>query len=68
MENAHRIQLHISTYVNYKKLIRYIVDDLGNVWLDKLAARFTNEKRNQHPNSSHWIGRERKEGKLPGKQ
>ncbi|GLV57516.1 site-specific integrase [Dictyobacter sp. S3.2.2.5] len=39
LENAHRSQLRISTYVNYKKLIRYIVDDLGNVWLDKLTPQ-----------------------------
>lgn len=36
IENVHKDKLRISTYVKYKKLIKYIVPDLGNVWLQKL--------------------------------
>ncbi|HYK87006.1 MAG TPA: tyrosine-type recombinase/integrase [Ktedonobacteraceae bacterium] len=37
IENVHRDGLRISTYENYKKLIRYIITDLGEVWLQKLT-------------------------------
>ncbi len=37
IENVHKDKLRISTYVKYKKLIKYIVGDLGDVWLQKLA-------------------------------
>jgi integrase len=37
IENVHKDKLRISTYVKYKKLIKYIVADLGNVWLQKLT-------------------------------
>lgn len=38
IENVHKDKLRISTYVKYKKLIKYIVEDnLGDVWLQKLA-------------------------------
>lgn len=37
IDNVHKDKLRISTYVKYKKLIKYIVAELGNVWLEKLA-------------------------------
>jgi integrase len=37
IDNVHKDKLRISTYVKYKKLINYIVAELGNVWLEKLA-------------------------------
>jgi integrase len=37
IENVHKGQLRISTYVKYKKLIQYIVPELGGVWLQKLT-------------------------------
>jgi len=38
IENVHKDKLRISTYVKYRKLIKYIVDsDLGDVWLQKLT-------------------------------
>src|SRR6266487_3255862 len=37
IENVHKDKLRISTYVKYKKLIKYIVADLGDVWLQKLT-------------------------------
>ncbi len=37
IENVHKDKVRISTYVKYKKLIKYIVADLGDVWLQKLT-------------------------------
>jgi integrase len=37
IENVHKDKLRISTYVKYKKLIKYIVADLGDIWLQKLT-------------------------------
>lgn len=37
IENVHKDGLRISTYVKYKKLIKYIVADLGDSWLQKLT-------------------------------
>lgn len=37
IENVHKDKLRLSTYVKYKKLIKYIVADLGDVWLQKLT-------------------------------
>ena len=37
IENVHGDGLRISTNENYKKLIKYIVADLGEVWLQKLT-------------------------------
>ncbi|HLI06515.1 MAG TPA: tyrosine-type recombinase/integrase [Ktedonobacteraceae bacterium] len=37
LENVHKDKLRLSTYVKYKKLIKYIVAELGNVWLQKLT-------------------------------
>src|SRR5579864_8176672 len=37
IENVHKDKLRISTYVKYKKLIGYVVAELGNVWLQKLT-------------------------------
>ena len=39
LENVHKGKLRIGTYVNYKKLIKYIVTDLGDVWLQKLTPQ-----------------------------
>ncbi len=48
IENVHKDNLRISTYVKYKKHIKYIVSDLGHVWLQKLTpeqvARFYTKK------------------------
>ncbi len=45
IENVHKDKLRISTYVKYKKLIGYVVAELGDVWLQKLTPeqvrRFT---------------------------
>ncbi len=49
IENVHKNNIRISTYVKYKKLIKYIVADLGDVWLQKLTPeqvqRFYTKKR-----------------------
>jgi len=38
IENVHKDNIRVSTYVKYKKLIKYIVsDDLSSVWLQKLT-------------------------------
>ncbi|GCE48496.1 integrase [Thermosporothrix hazakensis] len=37
LENVHKSKVRVGTYVNYKKKIKYIVDGLGNVWLQKLT-------------------------------
>src|ERR1051326_7079404 len=37
LENVHKSKLRIGTYVNYKKKVRYLVDGLGDVWLQKLT-------------------------------
>ncbi len=37
IENVHKDKLRISTYVKYKKLIKYIVEELGQIWLQKLT-------------------------------
>lgn len=37
LENVHKGQLRISSYVKYKKHIKYIQEDLGEVWLQKLT-------------------------------
>ncbi len=39
IENVHKDKLRISTYVKYKKLIKYIVADLGDTWLQKLTPQ-----------------------------
>ena len=39
IENVHKDKLRISTYVKYKKLIKYIVGDLGETWLQKLTPQ-----------------------------
>jgi integrase len=37
LENVHKENLRVSTYVKYRKLAKYIVDELGEVWLQKLT-------------------------------
>ena len=37
IENVHKNNIRISTYVKYKKLIRYIIAELGEIWLQKLT-------------------------------
>lgn len=38
LENTHKSRIRIGTYVNYKKKVKYIVDDsLGDVWIQKLT-------------------------------
>lgn len=39
LENVHKSKLRLGTYVNYKKLIEYIVADLGDIWLQKLTSQ-----------------------------
>ncbi len=36
LENVHKSKLRIGTYVNYKKKVGYLVDGLGDIWLQKL--------------------------------
>ena len=37
IENVHKDKLRVSTYVKYRKLIKYIIPELGGVWLQKLT-------------------------------
>lgn len=37
LENVHKDKLRVSSYVKYKKLVKYIAADLGEVWLQKLT-------------------------------
>jgi integrase len=37
LENVHKSKIRIGTYVNYEKKVRYLVDGLGDVWLQKLT-------------------------------
>jgi integrase len=39
LEQTHKSKLRLGTYLNYRKLINYIVADLGNVWLQKLTPQ-----------------------------
>ena len=39
LEHTHKSKLRLGTYLNYRKLIKYIVADLGNVWLQKLTPQ-----------------------------
>jgi integrase len=39
LEDVHKPSIRISTYVKYKKLVKYIVADLGNVPLQKLTPQ-----------------------------
>jgi integrase len=39
LENVHKSKLRVGTYVNYKKLIKYVVTDLGGIWLQKLTPQ-----------------------------
>ena len=39
LENTHKSKLRLSTYLNYKKLIRHIKADLGEIWLQKLTPQ-----------------------------
>lgn len=43
LENVHKSKLRIGTYVNYKKKVGYIVDGLGDVWLQKLTPEQVQE-------------------------
>jgi integrase len=51
LENVQKGQLRISSYVKYKKNIKYVVAELGDVWLQKLTpeqARAFLESVRQH--------------------
>jgi integrase len=37
LENVHKDKVRVSTYVKYKKTLKYITDDLGEIWLQKLT-------------------------------
>ena len=37
LENVHKSKLRLGTYINYKKLIGYVVAELGDAWLQKLT-------------------------------
>jgi integrase len=37
LEHVQKDNLRVSSYVKYKKLMKYIVEDLGDVWLQKLT-------------------------------
>ncbi|GHO52906.1 tyrosine-type recombinase/integrase [Ktedonobacter robiniae] len=39
LENVHKGRLRVGTYVNYKKLIKYVIADLGDIWLQKLTPQ-----------------------------
>lgn len=39
LENVHKSKLRLGTYINYKKLTKYIATDLGNIWLEKLTPQ-----------------------------
>ncbi len=39
LENTHKSKLRLGTYVNYRKLIKYITADLGSVLLQKLTPQ-----------------------------
>lgn len=39
LENTHKSKLRLGTYINYKKLVGYVVAELGNVWLQKLTPQ-----------------------------
>lgn len=39
LENVHKSKLRLSVYLNYKKHVRHIVADLGNIWLQKLTPQ-----------------------------
>ncbi len=39
LENTHKSKLRLSTYRTYKKLIRHIKADLGEIWLQKLTPQ-----------------------------
>lgn len=49
IENVHKDKLRTSSYVKYKKLLKYVIADLGEVWLQKLTPeqvrRFYTKKR-----------------------
>lgn len=39
LENTHKSKLRLGTYINYKKLIGYVIADLGDVWMQKLTPQ-----------------------------
>lgn len=39
LENVHKGKIRLSVYLNYKKHVKHIVADLGNVWLQKLTPQ-----------------------------
>lgn len=39
LEHTHKSKLRLGTYVNYRKLIKYITADLGNIWIQKLTPQ-----------------------------
>jgi len=39
LENVHKSKLRLGTYINYKKLIGYVVAELGDIWLQKLTPQ-----------------------------
>ena len=39
LENVHKSQLRLGAYLNYKKHVKLIVDNLGDIWLQKLTAQ-----------------------------
>ncbi len=61
LENVQKDKVRISTYVKYKKLAKYIIADLGDVWLQKLTPeqvkRFYTKKLNDglSPKTVHSI-------------
>jgi len=39
LENVHKSKLRIGTYFNYRKSVKHIVADLGDIWLQKLTPQ-----------------------------
>lgn len=39
LENTHKGKLRLSVYLNYRKHIKHIVADLGDIWLQKLTPQ-----------------------------
>lgn len=39
LENTHKNKLRLGTYLNYKKLIGYVVAELGEIWTHKLTPQ-----------------------------
>jgi integrase len=39
LEHTHKSKLRLSVYLNYRKHVKHIVADLGDIWLQKLTPQ-----------------------------